>query len=77
MIILGLVIWYIIGWISFVYWWTKKYHFKSNDVFFSLFMAIAGPVTFLTGWYIFGDDFFRDDIILFKQREDNDDTSKS
>ena len=57
------VIWYLIGFYSYVYWWTQRYDFTTRELPFAFFISLFGPITFVTGWSIFGTR-----TLLLKQR---------
>ena len=50
------VLWWVIGFASFVYWWTKEYDLETQDLFKGALVGIVfGPTAFLVGWFIHGD----------------------
>lgn len=65
------LLWYIIGYIGFVYWTTKEFDFDLGWAVVGLFVSALGPLTWLIGWAIFADDdpLNPERIILFKKRE--------
>lgn len=54
-LILILVLWYVIGVASFIYWWTKDHNLTLSDALFSLLIGIGGVGTFLAGFFIHSD----------------------
>ena len=50
--ILGLISWYIIGICSFILWWTRRFDFKTDDVFVCCLVGFQGPFAFLIGFLI-------------------------
>lgn len=50
-----LILWLLSGFGSFVYWWTKNHDLRVEDVLVGIFISIAGPLNWITGWAIHGD----------------------
>lgn len=50
MIALIITTWYVIGVVSFVYWWTEDHDFRLNEIPMLILLGSLGPVTFLMGW---------------------------
>ncbi len=66
-IIILLVIWYIIGIISFIYWWTKDFDLTMNEFLPMLGLGVGGPTIWIIGWAIHGDNLL-DNRIIFKKK---------
>ena len=66
-IIISIITWYVCGVLSFVYWWTKDFNFKTDDLYFSLLIGFIGPIGFPIGWAIHRDK--KDDKVLIKKRD--------
>lgn len=66
--ILSTIIWFIIGYKSFVYWWTKDNDYVTSDIPVALIMGIFGPITFIAGWFIHGDPIFTSDRLIKRKR---------
>lgn len=49
-IILLVISWYLIGFCSCVYWWTKGGGFTVSDFKLAFFVSIAGPCVFIVEW---------------------------
>ena len=64
-IIILISIYFLSGFCSFVYWWTKDYDFTTADILLALFMSLFGPLIFIVGWTIHGKAF---DKILIKKK---------
>lgn len=62
-LIIIILIWYIIGLFSFIYWWTRDYNFTTKELPTCLFASILGPITFLVGAGIHGK------IVIFRKRK--------
>lgn len=60
-----LVMWYLSGMASFVYWHTRDFDFKYDDLLVTFFVGITGPIAFLLGLVIFGN---YDNKIIMKRR---------
>lgn len=65
-LIVAFIVWYLIGFCSFVYWWTNDYDFTLVDFFIALLAGTMGVIAFVIGAYIHGD---AEEIIIFKQRK--------
>lgn len=52
---LVIVIWYLIGVGSFVFWWTRDEDLTTNDVGMALLAGLIGPFAFVVGWTIHGN----------------------
>lgn len=50
MIALIIITWYVIGVVSFIYWWTEDHDFRLNEIPMLILFGSLGPVTFLMGW---------------------------
>ena len=44
--------WYIIGVVSFVYWWTKDSDLKVGDTVLMAMCGVLGPIAFIIGFII-------------------------
>lgn len=60
--------WYVIGVLSFIFWWTKDYNITVFEVPLTLLIGIIGPIAFLIGWVVHGDMSYKDSKILIKKR---------
>ncbi|PCI28354.1 hypothetical protein COB55_03975 [Candidatus Wolfebacteria bacterium] len=72
MILLGdlliLIIWYIVGVISHIYWWTKDHDFNQSDILFAILLGFFGPISWFIGWCVQGD-LFKINRVIFKKRK--------
>lgn len=55
-LILIILTWLLSGIISFIYWWTRDYDYKSSEIFTSLFAGLLGPFAFILGYTIHGKE---------------------
>ena len=62
------ICWYVSGICSFIYWWTKEYDFRSDDISTALFVGIIGILAWLVGWFILGSNSNNYKVII-KKRE--------
>ncbi len=53
--LLIILIWLVIGTLGFIYWWTTEFEFEKDDIMFSLFMGLIGPMTWIAGYFIHKD----------------------
>lgn len=67
LIIVGSIIWYVIGCASFIYWWTNEYDFETSTVLVALCAGLIGPIAFLVGWGIHGS--YQDKVLIKKRGE--------
>lgn len=54
MILFLVVLWWVIGSASFIYWWTSEYDLTLCSAIGSLAAGVCGPITFFIGWCIHG-----------------------
>jgi hypothetical protein len=52
MIFIGILVWYFIGIISFVYWWTSDNNLTTHELSLMFSVGIIGPIAFLVGYDI-------------------------
>ena len=72
LIISGIGIWYLIGCLSFCYWWTKDYDLTIKEIHLILITGLAGVFTWFIGRHIHKDDTLIDEpesIVIFKHRK--------
>lgn len=53
-LVIGLIVWYLIGIAGFIYWCTKDYEITWSDVPTMLMAGCTGPVAWFYGWQIHG-----------------------
>jgi hypothetical protein len=47
------LIWYLIGYASFYFWWTREFKsFGTIDVFFGFIYGFLGPLAWIIGYFI-------------------------
>lgn len=63
LIVIGCILWYIIGMASFIYWWTSEHDFDTSLIPLCLFFGFFGLITF-----IIGADIHKEPIVIFKKR---------
>lgn len=56
-------IWYAVGFVSFVYWHTKKHDFTIGELPTCMIAGIIGPIAYFIGFSIFNED-----KVLIKKR---------
>jgi hypothetical protein len=61
-ILISIILWFIIGYKSFVYWWTKDWDYTSNEVSMAVMASIGGPISFFIGKAIHGGITIHTDI---------------
>ena len=55
--------WFLSGFLSFVYWWTKDNDITPATFLLGVFVSTLGPIDFLIGWALHGEQF-----VIFKRR---------
>lgn len=45
-------LWWLTGFCSFVYWWTKEQDLHKAEVLLAIYVAVLGPIAFVIGWFI-------------------------
>lgn len=66
-LIIGLiVIWWILGSASFVYWFTKDHDITMVLLPLVFIAGVAGPISFAIGYFIHGDKTKQ--TVIFKKR---------
>tara|TARA_R110000803_G_scaffold209521_2_gene279304 strand:+ start:362 stop:574 length:213 start_codon:yes stop_codon:yes gene_type:complete len=66
LIIMGLVVWYLVGMYSFYYWWTKDHDLTTDELGLMFCVALAGVITWFLGRSIHGNNKSQ---TVFKKRE--------
>jgi hypothetical protein len=51
---------------GFIFWWTKDFDFKTENIIASVFYSIAGPTTWIMGYFIHGNK--GDSKVLIRKR---------
>ena len=71
MLILGTIIWYIIGISSFIYWWTTDYDLELNVslILGLIIIGLVGPIAFLIGYSIHGKPNPKAIVLIKKRKE--------
>lgn len=47
-------IWWLVGVVGFIYWWTSDYDLAISNLIFSFLVGFAGPFTWIAGYFIKG-----------------------
>jgi len=52
--IFALILWYALGILSFVFWWTRDYEYNSKleTVLLSIYIGTLGPICFIIGYFL-------------------------
>jgi len=61
-----LLLWYVSGLVSFIYWWTKDYNFKLEEAPLAIVIGLIGPVAFVIGAIV--NSNHRPSIVIIKKR---------
>lgn len=51
-IILIILLWYLIGFFSFVYWWTRDFDFTTKELYQAMVCGFLGIITWFIGMSI-------------------------
>lgn len=73
MIYIIVFLWCLIGNLCYIYWWTKDNNFRVEDIKYSLGIGLTGPIAFLIGWLIHGEELLDKRKILIKKRNNEKD----
>jgi len=70
-IIILAIVWYIIGCLSFIYWWIKEFDFDVSCIIIMLSAGVLGLLAWPIGYIIHGDKskIFNSNKVLIKQRK--------
>lgn len=66
-IIALMIIWFLSGAFSYIYWWTTEYDFTTSEIPVVIIMGFTGILAFGIGWMVQGKK--RRAKILIKQRQ--------
>lgn len=50
LVLIALLLWFLSGILSFIFWWTQDFDFTLKEVPISLIVGLAGPTSFLLGF---------------------------
>lgn len=64
--ITAVVLWWLIGYISFIYWYRHDYDITMKELLFGTVVGVLGPIAFLVGWGIHSPNEPR---IIFRKKE--------
>jgi hypothetical protein len=68
MIVFLMVLWWVAGTASFIYWWTSELDLTVGAGMGSLVVGFLGPVAFFMGWLIHGKSS-QSTTVLMKARK--------
>ena len=51
-----LILWYLVGVCSFIYWWIKDFDLGAKDFLIALVAGLIGPFAWGLGWIIHNDN---------------------
>lgn len=63
------VVWYLVGVVSFIYWWTKTSDLTIRELHVLFCAGFMGPITFILGWILVGDATFSIDGVIVRKRK--------
>jgi hypothetical protein len=66
--ILCALAWWVIGSASFVFWWTNRYDFTTEEIGMAFMSGLMGPISFFAGWAAFGDECPKRNRVIMKRR---------
>lgn len=49
-----MLLWWLSGVASYIFWWTKDYDLSLSDLYFSFGVGVIGPLAFPIGWDVHG-----------------------
>ncbi len=62
-----LLLWYVSGLVSFIYWWTKDHDFELLEIPMAISIGALGPIAFVLGASIHSSRR-PPSIVIFKKR---------
>ena len=62
-----LLLWYLSGVASFIYWWTKDFDFELRYIPVAMLSGLIGPLAFVLGAFFHGDGVWPSKIIIKKR----------
>ena len=54
LIMVCVIVWWYIGYRSFIFWWTHDFDYTQAEVLKAYVMGVYGPIAFLMGYFIHG-----------------------
>ena len=63
-----ILIYLVLGFCSFIYWWTKENDFVVADIRLACIATLCGPTTFFVGWFIYNNDPERKNRVLIRKK---------
>ena len=63
------IIWYIVGVLSFIYWWTRVHDLELIHLLLGFFVGLMGPIAFVFGYLVHGEPIELFSKVLIKQRK--------
>ena len=69
MIYICMILWYLLGLVSMIYWSTKTLDVTLEDMIPIMCMSVLGPIAFIVGWAV-NTDFMLSKKIIFKKRKE-------
>jgi hypothetical protein len=64
-ILFWVILWYVVGFVSFIYWWTTENDYTTSQIPISICVGFMGPIAFIIGWSIHGGP----GTTIFKRKE--------
>jgi len=69
-ILLAVFLWWLIGTVGFVFWWTNEHDFQVSEIPVAACAGLVlGPFTWGVGWFIHGDAPAKAETVLIRQRK--------
>jgi hypothetical protein len=63
-----IALWWLIGAVGFVFWWTSQHDLKAVDLIIMFIAGFTGPFSWGIGWAIHGDGF-GSALVILRQRK--------
>ena len=62
-----IIIWFLIGAIGYIYWWTNKFDYTTDDIPLTILNGLAGPFGLYISWSVCGDIESRKVVLIGKR----------
>jgi len=68
MLTLICVVWYMVGIAGVIYWFTKDFDLKYEDIISVVVLGLYGPISFIIGYFVHGDSIIPSKTIILNKR---------
>ena len=61
--------WWTVGVAGFIFWWTSEFDFKTDDLLFLFAFGFLGPLAWVVGFFVHGDEQKKPTVLIKKRKE--------